>query len=135
MTYANGTTLGPFSKKPKSSKTQYFCPEGQEDISARKCYLHTYDTPVKQVRGVLEVVLVIWSIIYILIAVRELTFLPLDIFMQNMVLCPSRVVFLIGCALLLFTVPLRFACEADLENKLAILVMLFTGFYFLFYGR
>ena len=40
--------------------------------------------------------LVLWSIVYLGIAVREITFLPFKIFMQNMVLCPSRVGFLTG---------------------------------------
>ena len=68
----------------------YECPEGFNDIRDT-CYLLSFDTLFKKIRMVLEIVLVIWSIIYLLIAVRESTFLPTDIFMQNMALCPSRV--------------------------------------------
>ena len=70
-------------------KGSYSCPEGFYDITDR-CYLNHYDTILKKVRGLSEVILVIWSIIYLGIAVREFTFLPRDVFMQNMVLCPSR---------------------------------------------
>lgn len=113
------------------------CPSGMipDPSGFDQCYLHNYDTLMHQIRGICEVTCVFWSIIYLGIAAREATFLPPAIFMQNMVLCPSRVIFLIGCVLLILTVPLRLTCQPDYENKLAILVMLFTGFYFLFFGR
>ena len=46
-----------FSKE----KQRYSCPEGFHDVTDR-CYLNTYDTIFKKIRGFLEVVLVIWSI-------------------------------------------------------------------------
>lgn len=99
------------------------------------CYLSGFDTPGKQARILGEIILVVWSIIYIAIAVREWSFLGTKIFMQNMALCPSRVLFLLGCILLLLAVPFRLACNPESEDKLAILVMLFIGFYFLFFCR
>jgi hypothetical protein len=125
------TTLNPGPPKKKI----FICPEGQVEITRDKCYLHTYDTPVKKARGICEVILIVWSILYLAICARELTFLPLKIFLQNMALCPSRVLFLIGCVLMLLTIPLRLSCEDVLENNVAILVMLFLGFYFLFFCR
>jgi hypothetical protein len=35
-----------------------------------QCHLHTYDTPVKKIRLGCECVLVVWSTIYLLIAIR-----------------------------------------------------------------
>ena len=37
------------------------------------CYLHTYDTLVHQIRGCFEIILVVWSIIYLGIAAKETT--------------------------------------------------------------
>ena len=68
----------------------FHCDEGMIAVFENQCYLHTYDTLLKQVRGILEVVLVIWSLIYLAIAAREITFMPMTIFLQNMALCPSR---------------------------------------------
>ncbi len=86
-------------------------------------------------RGGIEVIIAIWSAVYIAIAVREFTFLPFKIFMQNMELCPSRVGFLFGCVMYLLTIPFRLACNADVENNLSMLVMLCFGSYFLFFCR
>ena len=43
-----------------------------------------------QIRGCCEVGLVIWSIIYLIKAVHEFTFLGKRIFLDNMIMCPSR---------------------------------------------
>ncbi len=123
------------TKATKKPNLSYECANGLTRVDENICYLHTYDTLLKQIRGMFEVVLVVWSVIYLGIALREMTFLPMPIFIQNMVLCPSRVGFLVGCLLLLFNVPLRIFCLPDLENNLAMLVMLLTGTYFLFFCR
>ena len=93
-------------------------------------------TPCRvQVRGAQEAILVIWSIIYIINAVREFRFLGRVIFMENMVLCPSRVGFLIACSIVPVMAVLRPTCVHQVEDRLAIIVMLLTGFHFLFYCR
>ena len=99
------------------------------------CYLHTYDTLIHQIRGVVEIILVLWSIIYLSIAAYETTFNEKDVYMESMCLCPSRIIFLLACFLMLFTVPLRLACQAVLENSLAILIMYMIPFYCLFFCR
>ena len=104
---------------------------GEED----SCYLNTYNTPFLQARGVCELVLVIWSLIYLLIAFREASFLGIRLFMRNLALCPSRVLFLIACFLAILSVPFRLACVPGAEDRLALVVMLFTGNYFLFFCR
>ena len=65
------------------------------------------DTTVKKIRMVCELVILIWSIIYLAIAIRERSFLGGQIFKENMVLCPSRVLFLLACFLVVLCVPLR----------------------------
>ena len=91
------------------------------------CYLHTYDTLVHQARGMIEVALIIWSIAYIGIAAKEATFNPREIYIQSMSLCPSRILFLLACILMQFTVPLRLTCMAPQENSLAIIIMYLRG--------
>ena len=86
------TTSAPEEDEPNI----YQCEDGLELVLDNYCYLNEYDTLIKQLRGISEVILVLWSMVYLAIAVREFTFLPIKIFMQNMALCPSRVGFLIG---------------------------------------
>ncbi len=110
------------------------CPEGAEEV-IDTCYLHTYDTPVKVVRLLGEITLAIWSIVYIAIAVREFTFLGYKIFFQNMALCPSRVIFLFGCTMLLLCIPFRLSCKNEIEDNISVLAMVCTSMYFLFFCR
>ena len=78
-------------------------PEAELDM----CHLQAYDTPVKQVRLGCELVILVWSLVYLAIAVRERSFLGPTIFKENMILCPSRVLFLIACTLVILAVPMR----------------------------
>lgn len=105
------------------------------------CYLHHYIEPVQQVRIFLEVVIIIMAVGFLVKvrvfsyhystiilffandflsfqATREFRFLGRKIFMQNMVLCPSRVCFLISCILHQFTVPARILCFYNLDDAL-----------------
>ena len=127
---ANGTNSDNGEDEDEESE----CPEEALAI-VDMCYLHTYDTPVKKARVLGEAILVVWSIVYLAIAVREFTFLGYKIFLQNMALCPSRVLFLFGCILLIFTVPFRLACQPGIEDNLAVLCMLTNSLYFLFFCR
>ena len=99
------------------------------------CFRNTYDTPVSQIRVISEIALVIWSVLYLVKAAREATFLERKVYIQSMALCPSRVVFLFGCTIMVLNVPLRLACKPKEEDTMAITVMLCTGPYFLFFCR
>lgn len=48
---------------------------------------------------------------------------------------PSRVMFLFSCCILLLFPFLRFACADEIEDMLAVVVMLTTAPYFLFFCR
>ena len=111
------------------------CDEGFEVQEKDQCYLHTYDSNEKIIRLGCEVVLIIWSIIYIGICARERTFLGNKIWVQNLKLCPSRCGFLIGCFCIIFAVPFRLTCQPEIEDKLAITAMNLISFYFLFFCR
>jgi hypothetical protein len=99
------------------------------------CYLHTYDTIPHKARGCIEIVLVLWSLVYLGIAAKETTFNDRKTYIQSMKLCPSRVLFLLACILMQFTVPLRLACRAVEENSFAILIMYMIPMYLLFFCR
>jgi len=99
------------------------------------CFRNTYDTPMSQIRVICEIVLVVWSLLYLIKAAREATFLERKVYIQSMALCPSRVVFLLGCAVMVLSVPFRLACLPSEEDTMAITVMLCTGNYFLFFCR
>ena len=100
-----------------------------------KCYLNRYQEFSQMVRVSAEVIIVIWSLIYIGIAVREATFLPVKIFLHCMSLCPSRVLFLFACILIQIMVVLRLTCQPEYEDIVATLVMFLVPLYFLFFCR
>lgn len=62
------------------------CAEEEVD----QCYLHTYDTTLTMMRGLGEVVLVVWALVYLVKAAREVTFLGPRLFLTTLSLCPSR---------------------------------------------
>ena len=64
------------------------------------CYLYALETELDYIRCSCEVVIVFLALLFILKALRELSFLGLRVFKENMQLCPSRVIFLISCVLL-----------------------------------
>ena len=74
------------------------CPNGQAGLG--NCYLYSLDTELDYVRCSCEVLIVFLALLFILKAVKELSFLGLRVFKENMQLCPSRVIFLISCVLL-----------------------------------
>ena len=99
------------------------------------CYLHKYDELGTATRGICEVVIVLGAIVYLAIAAREATFLTRKVYIQSMALCPSRVMFLLGCFLNVGMVPFRLACQPWMENNLAALSMALLPGYFLFFCR
>ena len=107
----------------------------KEVIYKDSCYLHKYSDAKNIIRGICEVIVVIGSIIYLAIAAKEMTYVPKDIYIQSLALCPSRCVFLLGCILAICMVPCRLFCLAIAENNIAIFVMFTFPNYFLFFCR
>ena len=99
------------------------------------CYLHSMETTEEYIRLGCEVSIVFLAILYILKALRELSFLGRKVFMENMKLCPSRVCFLFSCLLLQFCIPARIFCLYIIEDSIIQLCMLSNGLYFLFFCR
>ena len=71
-----------------------------EQDSMDNCYLHSFDTSQDIIRFGCEATIVVLGVLYLLKAARELSFLGPRLFWETIKLCPSRVVFLISCALL-----------------------------------
>ena len=88
-----------------SEEEEEMCDIPEEELDM--CHLQAFDTIEKQIRLGCEIIIVVWSLIYLVIAVRERSFLGGQIFKENMQLCPSRVLFLIACLLVVVCVPLR----------------------------
>ena len=113
----------------------YNTSESREVIYQDVCYLHKYDSLRYASRGIAEVIVVLWSVIYLAIAAREITYVPFKIYLQSLGLMPSRVVFLLGCFFAICVVPCRLACYPIMEHNFAILAMSAIPNYFLFFCR
>ncbi|XP_037076817.1 transient receptor potential cation channel subfamily V member 5-like [Pollicipes pollicipes] len=99
------------------------------------CTLWMYSGPWDAVRWTLEALVLVGTIAYVLNALNEARFLGLSMFIENLTTVPSRVIFLLSCLLKLAMVVLRLACLQAAEDVLAVLVMLGTAPYFLFFCR
>ena len=91
------------SNSNTTEEEQCDIPEEELDM----CHLQNYDTIQARARIVCEIVTTIWSFFHLVIAIREYGFLGKAIFMENMVLCPSRVLFLVACLLLQVAILIR----------------------------
>ncbi|XP_067141643.1 transient receptor potential cation channel subfamily V member 6 [Centruroides vittatus] len=89
----------------------------------------------KELRLVLECLTAVGAFSYLIQTVREARFLGYNTFMENLMTVPSRVLFLISCQLVMLMIPLRLACLTSVEDIAAVLVMLTTAPYFLFFCR
>lgn len=111
------------------------CEEGLVPVPLDQCYMNEYETLFKQGRLMAEVVLVFFSVAYLVRACMELSFLGRKLFKENLSLCPSRVLFLLGCILMMTVVPCRIFCQPTMEDNLVILIMLFQSMYCLYFCR
>ena len=71
-----------------ATNTTELCPDTEEEGGT--CFHNNYDTVQKQARLGMEIVLVVWSLLYLVKAGHERTFLGRKIWSDNMKMCPSR---------------------------------------------
>lgn len=100
-----------------------------------ECPLLNVDTVSNQVRLISEVILLVGAFLYILTAMRESRFLGYKMFVENLMTAPSRVMFLFSCCLMMSVPWLRFSCAREIEDHVAVVIMLTTAPYFLFFCR
>jgi len=100
-----------------------------------QCPIRAYATVADYIRLGTEMGVVLGSLGYLFVACNEARFLGRRMFLENMVTAPSRVMFLFSCILVQVMVVLRFGCLTEWEDTIAVLVMLTTAPYFLFFSR
>ncbi|KAI9554266.1 putative transient receptor potential cation channel subfamily V member 6 [Daphnia sinensis] len=106
-------------------------------VSPKSGHKHVpYDPTIQgYARMVGEAGVLIGVVLYLGAAAREARFLGRKMFFENLATAPSRVLFLISCMLVIAMVFLRWFCLRDEEDIVAVLVMLSTAPYFLFFCR
>ncbi|XP_053601243.1 transient receptor potential cation channel subfamily V member 5 [Plodia interpunctella] len=109
--------------------------EGWWEGLTEECRLMNFDNLQAKVRIGTELVLWVGALSYIGAALREARFLGLKMFFENLSTVPSRVMFLFSCLLMIFLPTLRFWCADEAEDHLAVIIMLTTAPYFLFFCR
>ncbi|KAF7402886.1 hypothetical protein HZH66_005153 [Vespula vulgaris] len=117
---------------------------GVTEISSKKSWWRTFTEECRlmhlnsvsgKIRLIAEIFMEIAAVLYIAAALREARFLGLNMFIENLMTAPSRVMFLFSCCLLLSFPALRLTCADEIEDMLAVVVMLTTAPYFLFFCR
>ncbi|XP_076174002.1 transient receptor potential cation channel subfamily V member nanchung [Ptiloglossa arizonensis] len=100
-----------------------------------ECRLMQLSTFSGKIRLIAELMMEVAAGLYIFAALREARFLGLNMFIENLMTAPSRVMFLFSCCILLSFPILRLSCADQVEDMLAVVVMLTTAPYFLFFCR
>lgn len=100
-----------------------------------KCRLLKINDYKDVIRMLVEVTLEIGAFMYLCAAMREAGFLGYSMFIENLMTAPSRVMFLFSCCLMMVMPVLRFMCEDEVEDIAAVIIMLTTSPYFLFFCR
>ncbi|XP_053680453.1 transient receptor potential cation channel subfamily V member 5 [Anopheles nili] len=100
-----------------------------------KCHTMDYDGLEGKVRLISEMIILVGSFLYLLAALRELKFLGRKMFFENLMTAPSRVMFLFSCCIMMVIPFLKVLCFTELEDHVAVAIMLTTAPYFLFFCR
>ncbi|XP_063834932.1 transient receptor potential cation channel subfamily V member 5 [Ostrinia nubilalis] len=109
--------------------------EGWWEDLTEECRLMDFEPWQAKVRISAELLLWLGALAYIGAALREARFLGLKMFIENLSTVPSRVMFLFSCLLMIALPTLRLWCADEAEDHLAVIIMLTTAPYFLFFCR
>ncbi|XP_072935457.1 transient receptor potential cation channel subfamily V member 5-like isoform X2 [Epargyreus clarus] len=136
----DGSMCGRFKSHPKEKDKPTESPRGSEvegwwEDLTEDCRLMNFDTWHGKVRIITELLLWMGALAYIGAALREARFLGLKMFFENLSTVPSRVMFLFSCLLMVILPTLRVWCADEAEDHLAVIIMLTTAPYFLFFCR
>ncbi|XP_044267903.1 transient receptor potential cation channel subfamily V member 5 [Tribolium madens] len=131
LKWENITSI-PFGKKLDDDDSDM---EEWWDNLQEECRLMQLDSPEAKTRFTAEVLMVVGAFAYLAAAVREARFLGGRMFFENLMTAPSRVMFLFSCILMLTVPCLRLACLDEFEDIVAVVIMLTTAPYFLFFCR
>ncbi|KAK4879350.1 hypothetical protein RN001_007496 [Aquatica leii] len=100
-----------------------------------ECRLLQINTPEATIRILAELGMLLGAFLYLTSAVIEARFLGLRMFFENLMTAPSRVMFLFSCILMQIVPLLRFSCNEEAEDTVAVMIMITTAPYFLFFCR
>ncbi|KAK2708049.1 hypothetical protein QYM36_015666 [Artemia franciscana] len=136
----NATAYDSVSTMPPTTRPSVTFSQGTSAKSPRfnntdRCRLWRVVHVADYIRWGTEILIVAGAVLYLLGAANEGWYLGRRMFIENLMTAPSRVLFLISCCMVLFMVVLRFMCKPRAEDTVAVLVMLSTGPYFLFFCR
>ncbi|BES93684.1 Transient receptor potential cation channel subfamily V member [Nesidiocoris tenuis] len=126
------------SQEPHGFNSSFFRTRGRVEIwweDWGKCRLLQTNTNSDMIRLAAEIGLEVGAVLYILAALREARFLGYSMFVENLMTAPSRVMFLFSCVLMLTMPFFRFSCNEEVEDVIAVVIMLTTAPYFLFFCR
>ncbi|EDS45718.1 TRP channel protein nanchung [Culex quinquefasciatus] len=100
-----------------------------------KCPTMIYKGIEGKIRLVSEAIILVGSFLYLVSALRESRFLGRKMFIENLMTAPSRVMFLFSCCIMMVVPCLKVLCFTELEDHVAVVIMLTTAPYFLFFCR
>lgn len=106
-----------------------------ENEPINKCYLLQPYTRYDYIRLPLELLSVIGAGIYLVLAAKEVYHQGLKLFLITLRGAPAKAMFLTSCVLVLMMIPGRITCNYDYEDIIAIMAILCTAPYFLFFCR
>ncbi|GBP18545.1 Transient receptor potential cation channel subfamily V member 6 [Eumeta japonica] len=139
-TKSDGSQCAHFKSHPKERDKPTEPPketdmEGWWEDLTEECRLMNFETLQAKIRICAELVLWLGALAYVSAALREARFLGIKMFIENLSTVPSRVMFLFSCLLMLCLPTLRLWCADEAEDHLAVIIMLTTAPYFLFFCR
>ncbi|XP_049822636.1 transient receptor potential cation channel subfamily V member 2 [Aethina tumida] len=133
--YSLGIIINLVNSSSKIGNDDDYDVEEWWDNLQEECRLMQLDGTESKIRFTAEIVMTVGAFVYLAAAVREARFLGGRMFFENLMTAPSRVMFLFSCILMQIIPWLRIACQDEIEDTVAVVVMLTTAPYFLFFCR
>ncbi|XP_074641501.1 transient receptor potential cation channel subfamily V member 5-like isoform X2 [Tubulanus polymorphus] len=100
-----------------------------------ECYLLQAVDSTDYARIVLECITLLFAVSAVFYVLILMCMQSTRLFFRTLIFAPSRTMFLIGCILVILSVPGRFTCSAAYEDVMITLAVLFTVPHFLFFCR
>ncbi|KAL5011500.1 hypothetical protein ScPMuIL_010051 [Solemya velum] len=100
-----------------------------------KCYLLKACRLEDKVRFSFEILSLLGAMMYIFLAMKEIWYEGIIVFFLTLKCAPSKALFLLSCLFMAAMLPGRATCAYVYEDVMAVLTILFTAPYFLFFCR
>ncbi|XP_052092799.1 transient receptor potential cation channel subfamily V member 5-like isoform X3 [Mytilus californianus] len=102
---------------------------------ADPCFLLKACDTNDKVRWALEIIVLLASIMYLCLAMKEIYHQGFTIFFTTLGGAPMKMLFLLSCVFVVMMLPGRATCSTQYEDVVAVLAILGTAPYFLFFCR